>query len=344
MRRFVDLCGAIEACVLNERLLSVMNEDQARALIHDNPFAYEIIAEDFVELAQVSLPPDRVLAMVNEAWEGMDARSGDVVSPDDPEDLHRVAARSSVLEAVVWEEMLGVPLVPTVQQAATYVENRGLAYRHWLYLRYGEARGQAFRLRASEDRVSHLPVPPIALMVLGSCKTAEDIPSRVLDARSRFERLRKLASELDDLSRSRDVDPESKMRERERLERYWRKEVDKALGAYKAEAVFGIRATTARFEELAKLVSGGVTGPQFLFNLLKVGAGAADWLKRAPFRPLGGALRTSLQTSAEDIDRIVRQLFGADLTDEDRRRAVGLTQSLDTSLAQQIAELERHGA
>ena len=343
VRRFVDLCGAIETCVLNERVVSVMTEDQGRALVRDNAFAYEIIAQDFVVLPRVTVSPERVLAIANEAWEGMDASRADVISPDDHEEFHRVGAISSALEAVVWEEVLGVPLIPTVQQAATYVDKRGLAYRHWLYVKYAEARGRAFGSRLTEDPVSHLPVPPIALMVLRSCEEAEEIPSRLLAARRRFERLRKIASELDHLSRSRSASPATKRRDRERLEGYWRKEVNTVLGDYKAETVFGIHAATERVEEFEKIAAGGgPTSPQFWLNILKAGARTSDWLKRAPFRPLGGAIRTSLQNSAEDLDGIVQRLFRYELTDEDRRRAIGLTQSLETSLARQIAQLRQH--
>jgi hypothetical protein len=344
VRRFLDLCGAIEACVLNERLVTVITPEQGRVLVHDNPFAYRIIAEDFVVLPEVKLSPGRVLAVANAAWDDMDTSSPDAFDPDDPEERHRVDARSSTLEAVVWEELLGVPLVPTVQQAATYVDNRGLAYRQWLHVKYEAARGEAFRVRLAEDLVSHLPVPPIALMILSSCEAVEEIPSRLLAARSRLERLRKIASELDELSRSGSVAPAAKKRERERLEAHWRKEVDAVLGPYRPETVVGIRAATQSLDAYQKLTSASLTSPQFWINLRKVGASTADWLRRAPFRPLGSAIRTSLETPSDDINRIVRRLFDYELTVNDRRRAVLLTQSLETSLARQVAHIKQHDA
>jgi hypothetical protein len=358
VRRFLDLCGAIEVCVLSERIMMVATRAQTAALADESSFASDIIAQSFFKGLAIHCSPELLMnqfKLVEPRVKATSANFRNWILPGDREDMARVSADIALVESVFWEETLQIPYMPTPQQAPHFASAQELPYRHLLYLKYGEARNRllAARLREEYDARA-LPVPPISLQVLRSSRGVGDIGNSTLDQRARLRRLREICQELDELARDRSLDPAKKRTRRDRFQMRWRREIEKAIGDDHPEDLFGIPATTLDPENIVNVLgTAGSTvatglGQLHIAAAVKTSATAVnlaprvvEFFRGAPYRVLGTTIRRSLKTSPQTIDREVRRLFEHDVTNADLDLAYRLTDALPHALRKQVAAI--HG-
>ncbi len=349
IRRFLDLCGVIEATVLNQRIIVVATTSQAAALMNASSFANDLMTEPFFTGLSIQAPPDLLGLQMDRIMPRIrivSAQFPSWIHPGDPEDRARLSSSIALCESVFWEETLGIPYLPTVQQAPYFVSAQGLPERHCLYLEYGEARTRALTARLREEYETRaLPVPPIALRVLRRAETPDEIGSSLLLERDKFARLREIRDELDYLTRDREVSPLKKRTKREQYQRRWRSEVRRVIGDDEAETVIAVPSTTLPADELAGLMSEAVASvvplpKKAVGAIIKIAPWAIERLQSVPYRPMGTAMRKSLRTSPAAIDREVRRLFGHEVSETDLAFAHELTDALPRALALGISKLD----
>jgi hypothetical protein len=355
-RRFLDLCGVIEACVLNERLLMVASETQAGRMMDASPFVNDLMLESGLVVGlSVKAPMESLMRQFDRIGQRVRAATANIspwIYPNDAEDQARLAADLAIVEGVFWEETLEVPYLPTAQQSASFASTQALTSRQLLYLRYAEGRDRLLEVRRREEIESpSLPVPPIALEVLRRSADLEDISTQTLVQRDKLARLRAIRRELDELTRDRTVAPGRKRSKRQAFERHWRKEVESELGEGSGEAVIGFPATATRMDQIAEWLDASASVTQcapvphvqaaafaskVLATVMRAGQQGVDWLQGAPFRVLGTHLRHALRTSPAAIDATVQRLFRYEVTEADLQLAGRLVDALPTALHAQV--------
>lgn len=339
----LDVCGAIEAAVLYDRLLVVQAASQL-----DNPLLPALLKEgvavdysgklqvDTSYEAQQSRPFSAmcqaarasVTFQVLEGWQ-----EGDRLPPEVDQFTTAVTAILQAAKGHVIEEHTGVPIVASSFRDVV-VDHHPLTKIEQAEFRrlvrsaanvYAPLRGHLATLRAELEGSLEAQLPPIALEVLTRANSPREIGAACLKVRKRYASLRsytgKIAEVLDDPS----------MKLGRKLKRYM--ELERAIAVLLGKS--DTTGTLPRLISFAQFANSAATPENMLsfegaasFGISKVVdkllAEMANVYWRFKLRPLHSTKRRYLSLDLRTIQKSLRTHFGCELTrrDVDRHRAV----------------------
>lgn len=340
IQRFLDLCVVIEAVILNERLVAPFRPDRVFVRKLDNPLAQHLMTrERIVWPISVEGHPDAV--MEKRYWQRFNqiaSRFGQARDFIDIKDIwHRGLPGGELLEGIFYEEVLNIPYIPTFQQLPYFMESRSVINRHNLYLEYVELLTVLKKIRVKEEGFIALPVPPIALNVLSQCENLNPLPQIVIECRERFKRLRKLRNELDLLVQDGSIPPRKKRAKRLGYQRAWKQMVRDVFGggSENLNLVINPMESDSDLIDLAGLKTEAEVIEGFPYAKVLTGLIRLGYKTHLKFRlrPLSCALQQSFETSAKEVNDIVRRLFQHELSDDEFKLAHRMFDSVNKCLA-----------
>lgn len=316
---FADLCTIIEEIVLRERIIITGQIDRFKPQ-HRQALAPLLDAGVLVPYGRphplAKLPYDENQLRASARVLGMGLS---MVSPED--------ARFEVSRLLGAEQASGgiaLPLLRNLQHYGLLQRPRFENHVWDLAGRYRTLSEVAQRYRDHHQRLKQLPtmgIPPLALEVIGRCKSVNDICAETLQMRDDLARLRRLMTELEENLCSDRLSPADAIA----IEKLWRERWDREVAATEHMGRMALARTCLPLISHGPKIVAAYTSSDPIPALEVL----SDLIQRLPpalgfmqLRPLHRPVSNYMQMTDEDMRRAVATLWREDLIriDDDMRR------------------------
>lgn len=316
---FADLCTIIEEIVLRERIIITGQIDrfkpQFRQVLAPLLDAGVLVPYGRPHpLAKLPYNENQLRASVRVLGMGLS-----MVSPED--------ARFEVSRLLGAEQACGGIALPLLRNLQHYglLQRPRFENQVWdLAGRYRTLSEVAQRYRDHHQRLKQLPtmgIPPLALSVIGRCKSVNDICAETLQMRDEFARLRRLMTELEETLRSDRLGPAEAVA----IENLWRERWEREVAATEHTGRMALARTCRSLISYGpKIVAAYTTN-----DPIPALEALSDLIQKLPcglgfmqLRPLHRPVSNYMQTSDQNMRRAVANLWREDLIriDDDMRR------------------------
>jgi hypothetical protein len=331
-----DMFSMIEEICLREKIVLVGKWDRIPREFRDSiqPFVdakvFELVVEPTI-LHKVANPGKRIMGAASIAGESN-------LTSATTEDASYAVAR--LLGAEVKFKVPALPLLG-------YLQHYSLMRRPLLDHAICDLAGQYSDLRnLAEEAVwqraccaglKHVSVPPIALEILKSCRSIDQVVVRTLEMRSDFADLRQEMTHLSDILSDPGLSPEKHLQFTHAWQRRWQELTDGTLGNSTSFGISDLTLLSGGYEIGSALASGNYFNA--IMSGLRLLNQGQQLLRRQLFRPVRTPVRNYLRTTRTDMCMTVARIF--DLDPKRAEHLMGLVASSNDNVWRMLCETVR---
>jgi hypothetical protein len=322
---FLDFCFGLESAVMHNTLFTVGSLTSSKK----NSAEKILLEEKVLRLYQLSTPDTAAASsdiVAHPRFKSLLAAMPSSFSVDKSEIYTALYATATTMGMdVVLEDELDIPLVLSAHETPVYLmlpdirreQNASLILHKSLSERYEDFRQTLMAIRSELDGPDAIRIPPVALQILAKADKQEEIGSVLMEIRKRYASVRSQFAELDEILRSDDKSPKSKLKAKMKIAR----SVNSLFSSTELDKISVLTTFGKRLNDTTKIagVSDGLDPGDINYTKI-VGyliekAEASYWKFR--LRPLHATKKAYMDITSREITAVIKKHFGHEVTQRD---------------------------